>query len=247
MSAKSSKQLSLIDLFNVGAHRGNKKSVVNPQLKPYIYGNKDGLSLIDLAQTKALIEQVEEFLSNLGSKQRQILVVGTSEHVRELTKEYALKFSDKTPYVNFRWLGGTLTNWPTVRKTLKKLEKNEKIISDEKFMSDLSRNEKLSIQRETNALKRVFDGLKTLKSNRPSAIIVLDTANNKVAVQEAENMGIPVISLTNTSTKFLPKDNKFTIVCNNNSTNLVKLVMDRFVVAYNAGLSLEVETNNETK
>lgn len=103
MSAKSNSQLSLIDLFNVGAHRGNSRKSVNPQLKDNIYGNKDGMSLIDLAQTKTFIENSEEFLTKLGEKKRQVLIVGTSEHLNALTLEYSEKFGDRPqPYVNYR-------------------------------------------------------------------------------------------------------------------------------------------------
>lgn len=246
--AKSVKELSLIELFSVGAHRGNKKSSVNPQLKGNIYGNKQGMSLIDLAKTKTLIEDTETFLAKLGQAGKQVLIVGTSSHLKDLTTKFAELFSDKAmPYVNYRWLGGTLTNWPTVRKTLKRLEKNEKLLADEKFMKALPRKEKLRIERETTKLKKVFDGLKNLKSNRPGAVLVLDAANNKVAIQEAQTNNLPVIAIANTGTQLLPDNRKFTIICNNNSTNLVNLLLQRFADSYKAGTNTIAEETSDKK
>jgi len=231
-------QLSLMSLFEVGAHRGNRKSRSNPQLKPYMYGVNNGICLIDLAKTKASIERTEEFMYQLGQKKRQILVVGTSKHVAELTPEYAGKFQNGgMPYVNNRWLGGLLTNWSTIKQTLKRKAKLEKIKADEKFFNELARNEQLRIDRELEKLDATFGGLTNLKSNRPGAVLVLDALHDPVAISEAETMKSPTITLTNTSSQVLPKNLKYTTVCNTNSINTVRLILDRLVVAYNKGLT----------
>ena len=241
MSAVS--QISLMDLFKVGSHRGNKKQKLNPKLRTFVYGSKQGLSLIDLAMMQDSLARVEELLYNLGKTRKQILIVGTQKHVQGKVRELAAAMGAKgMPFINQRWLGGTLTNWATVKKTLKTLEKNEKILENAEFFETLSRNEQLGITRETDKLRQIFGGLVDLRSNRPGAVLVLDGENNHVAIQEADVMHIPTISLLNTASVSLPKKLDHAIVCNNNSKKLVDLLSERFVEAYNRGLGDAVET-----
>jgi small subunit ribosomal protein S2 len=232
-------QITLMSLFETGAHRGNRRSKLNPRLKPKVYGFSKGLCLIDLAQTSTAVDNSVKLLNTLGTKKRQILVVGTSKHVSPLVKTTAEKFSLPMPYVNNRWLGGTLTNWATIRKTLKNKEKLEKIISKEEFFSKLPRNEQLGIERELEKLRIIFDGLVNLKTNKPGAIIVLDADENEVAIKEAQKLKIPVIALTNTSTVFLPANatlpSSTTVCINTNSVKAVGLIFDKFVDSYNEG------------
>jgi len=239
-------QLSLMSLFEVGMHRGGRKSRSNPQLHSYLYGVTNGICLIDLAQSKAAIERTEEFMYKLGQKKRQILVVGTSKHVAELTPEYAGKFENGgMPYVNNRWLGGLLTNWTTIKQTLKRKAKLEKIKADEKFFNNLARNEQLRIDRDLQKLEATFGGLTNLKSNRPGAVLVLDALHDPVAIAEADTMKSPLITLTNTSSQVLPKNLKYTMVSNTNSINSVRLILDRLVTAYNKGLTDGVPASTE--
>lgn len=238
-------QISLMDLFKLGSHRGNHRSKLNPKLKARVYGSKDGLSLIDLAKLQESSTKVEELLTNLGKNRKQVLIVGTESHLQALTKKAAAKMGRGMPFVNQRWLGGTLTNWATVKKTLKTLEKNQKIIENEKFFKDLSRNEQLSLTRETEKLQNIFGGLMDLKSNRPGALLVLDAARNYTAIQEADTMNIPVIALANTATLILSKNTDYTVVCNNNSTKLISMLMNRFVEAYNEGLNQQLESSTK--
>jgi small subunit ribosomal protein S2 len=250
-------QISLMNLFNVGAHRGNKKSALNPRLKKRIYGINNGLSVINLAETKQSLETAAELLAKLGQKRNQLLVVGTSTHLQELPKQMAEKLAGgQTAYVNHRWLGGTLTNWATIRKTLKTLEKTQNMIRDEEFFNNLSRNEQLNLSRRLEKLERFFGGLINLKSNRPGAVVVLDAKENAVAIQEAQTMKIPVIALTNTNVDTLPEDLRYTIVCNTSSLNTLDLISDTLVEAYNQGFhkaianmtaEKEAEENNITK
>jgi small subunit ribosomal protein S2 len=243
-------QISLMSLFQVGAHRGNRKSKLNPRLRSKVYGFSKGLCQIDLAQTNTAIENSIETLKRLGSKKRQVLLVGTSKHVSPLVQGVSTTFTLPMPYVNNRWLGGTLTNWSTIRKTLKDKEKKEKIVSNTEFFSKLARNEQLSIIRQLDKLRAIFDGLVPMKSNRPGAIIVLDADENKVAIKEAQKLGVPVIALTNTSTVFLPDDLKSTVCINTNSTKAVELVLQTLVTAYNEGFetaSAQVIVKEENK
>jgi small subunit ribosomal protein S2 len=234
-------QLSLMSLFETGAHRGNSKSKINSKLKDKVYGIDNGLCIINLVETKKSIERSEELMTRLGQRRKQILVIGTSRHLNDLTKEYAQKFSGNgMPYVDHRWLGGTLTNWNTIRKTLKNLDKLENILSNKGFFDKLARNEQLQIQKEVAKLRKFFGGLVGLKNNRPGALLVLDAKENAVAIQEADNIGIPVICLTNINAKYLPKNLDYTIVSNINSINAVRFIVDRLVNSYNQGINLGI-------
>ncbi|MGL4759743.1 MAG: 30S ribosomal protein S2 [Patescibacteria group bacterium] len=242
-------QIPLMNLFQAGAHRGNRKSKLNPRLRSKVYGFSKGLCLIDLSQTSNSIDYSIDLVKKLGSKKRQVLLVGTSKHISPLVQEIASSFTLPMPYVNNRWLGGTLTNWSTIRKTLKDKEKKEKIVTNTEFFSKLARNEQLSINRQLDKLRAIFDGLVPMKSNRPGAVIVLDADENKVAIKEAQKLGVPVIALTNTSTVFLPDHLQSTICINTNSTKAVELVLNTLATSYNEGLesASQVIVKEETK
>jgi small subunit ribosomal protein S2 len=239
-------QLSLMSLFETGAHRGNSKSKINSKLKDKVYGIDNGLCIINLVETKKSIERAEELMTKLGQRRKQVLVIGTSRHLNSLTKEYAERFTgDGMPYVDHRWLGGTLTNWNTIRKTLKNLDKLENILTNKGFFDKLARNEQLQIQKEVVKLRKFFGGLVGLKNNRPGALLVLDAKENAVAIQEADNIGIPVICLTNINAKYLPKSLNYTIVCNINSINTVRFITDRLVNSYNQSLASGLPVNDD--
>lgn len=228
-------QLSLMQLFQVGAHRGSSKSKLNPKLKSSVYGVENGLCLINLVETNKSIQTAANLIRTLGMKKRQILVVGTSKHLQNLTVSTAAKFVSPAPYVNFRWLGGSLTNWSTIKKTLKTLEKLENIENNKEFFQKLTRNERLAIQRDKTKISRFFSGLVNLKNNKPGALLVLDVANHSVPILEAQKMGIPVIALTSTASKFLPEKLDTTIVTNIFSIKAVELILDNLVESYNEG------------
>jgi small subunit ribosomal protein S2 len=235
-----SSQISLMNLFEVGAARGNSRSHLNPRLKNRVYGYSQGLCVIDLAETLTSLEKAKTLLQTTGERRKQVLIVGTSRHLQDKTAEYAGSFGSGAPYVNNRWLGGTITNWSTIRKTLKSLEKLENIESNEEFFSKLARNEQLNVQKEKARMEKFFGGLRTLKSNRPGAIIVLDTPANPVAIKEAESMNVPVIALTNTSVSYLPQSLTHTILFNNYSLNALDMVVSELTSAYNQGLEAQV-------
>ncbi len=246
--SKQDTALSLMNLYEVGAHRGNKKSRLNPRLKERVYGVENGLSIIDLVETRKSITGISDFLTALGRKNRQALIVGTSKHLTQTTAEFAEKFNNgPMPFVNYRWLGGTLTNWSTVKKTLDTLNKLRSMESDEKFLNKLSKNEQLGIKREKVKLEKFFAGLVSLKNNKPGALIVLDAPNNPIAIKEAELMNVPVIALTNTGTVSLPLDVSYTVVANINSTKTMKLLLNTFVDAYNKGAQEIVKEQEEKK
>ncbi len=244
-------QISLMHLFSLGTHRGNRKSALNPKLKKKVYGVNKGLSVIDLVETKASLERSAKLLEKIGQKKGQLLVVGTSVHTKNIVEDFVSRVpNNQAAYVNHRWLGGTLTNWSTIRKTLKTLDKTKNMVKDKDFFSRLSRNEQLALNRKLVKLERFFNGLTVLKNNKPSAVIVLDAKDNPVAIREAEAMKIPVIAITNTNVDVLPEDLQYTIVCNTSSINCLKFIMEVLSDAYNEGVNkvnLTITTTQKEK
>jgi len=226
-----------MELFEVGAHRGNSRAKTNPRIRSKIHSFNAGISVINLVDTIDSIQKSCDLLKKIGSKKSQVLLVGTSNHIKHLVPEYASKFDSGTmPYIKNRWLGGTLTNWSTVKKTLKTFVKLESMEADESFFTKLAKNEQLRISRQREKISRFFDGLKSLKTNKPAAIIILDTSENSIAVKEANVAGIPIIALSNTNVKTLPKNISTTILCNTNSITTIEKVMDILIDSYNQGL-----------
>lgn len=241
MTSDQSNTISLINLHKVGAHRGGKKSSLNPKLKPFVYGYNNGLCLIDLTKSSDSLKQVEDLARKLGTKKRQILLVSTSKHLKKIVSDYANQFSTGVmPFVNSRWLGGSLTNWLTIKKTLKLLDNLTKIIDNEEFYKKLTKNEQLNTVRKRDKIFKFFEGLVHLRHSSPGAIIVLNSNDDPIAIAEAEKKGIPVISFSSTSTKHLPKSLDHHIVTNVYSVNAIKLFMNRIISAYNEGVQIGV-------
>lgn len=240
------RQISLMELFEVGAHRGNARSKTNPKIRSRIHSFQNGLSVINLVDTIESIQNSCSLLEKIGARKGQVLLVGTSNHIKHLTPKYADKFnSGQMPFVKNRWLGGTLTNWTTVKKTLKTLVKFENMEADDAFFSKLAKNEQLRISRQKEKIARFFSGLKPLKNNKPRALIVLDGDDNSIAIEEANVAGVPVISLSNTKVESLPKDKSTAIICNINSISTVEKIAQILVDAYNQGLKNSVNKQVE--
>jgi small subunit ribosomal protein S2 len=231
-------KISLMNLHEAGAHRGNYKSRLNPRLKKYVHMvDSNSMCIVDLNQTIDSLEKACQLMFKLGQKKKQIFIVGTSKYIKDYTSVLSSKFtSEPMPFVNNRWLGGTLTNWSTIKKTLKQLEKLESIRNNTEFYNKLSRNEQLSIDREFEKKSNLFGGLKNLKNNHPGAVLLLDTAKNYNAILESENNNIPLIAFTNLNSILLPKNLDTTIVFNNTSVNAIDIISNQLVEAYNQGV-----------
>jgi small subunit ribosomal protein S2 len=241
-------QLSLMNLFESGAHRGSKKRYVNPALKGRIFSYQNGIAIVDLAETTNYLVSAAELMKKIGFSKKSVLVVGTSPAISDYVPEVCKMFkSGEQPYINHRWLGGTLTNWSTIRKTLKTLDKTRSIIENAEFFDKLARNEQLRLQREEIKIARSFGGLTTLKSNRPGAVLILDADRNQNAIREADVMGIPVIAFGTTSMQVLSKKSNYTIVFNTHSKNALELLTKYLVDAYNTGLEEGIKKSMDTK
>ena len=235
--------ISLIDLFKRGCHKGRARSKTYPKMADSIYGFQHGISIIDLTKTKNEMEIALDFVQKLGETNKQMIIVGTGKHISDLVIESSKKMGTGMPYVAERWLGGTLSNWDTVRKTLKTLSRLKSLRENQEEFSELKKKERLSIERRIQKLESVFGGLSILKNNHPAAIVVLDITKDDLAVREAGS--IPVVALINTNEN--PGDIKFRIPANTYSRSLVSFFLDKLVESYNLGQEIRVKEMAETK
>lgn len=182
------------DMFGVGAHYGYSRSRRHPTTKPYLFGSKNKTDIIDLEKTEANLVKAEELLKAITGSGRQVIFVGTKPEIRDLVKTTAESLG--MPYVDERWIGGTLTNWKQIRSRVDMLSdlggKREN-----NTLSYQTKKEKLLIERKIDKLDRRFGGLSSLKGT-PAAIIVVDARAEENAVTEASMMNIPIVGIVNT-------------------------------------------------
>jgi len=188
-------EISMKQLLEAGVHFGHQTSRWNPKMKPYIFGARNGIHIIDLQQTVKMFKDVYEFIRELVSSGGQILFVGTKKQAQDSIKEEAERCG--MFYVHHRWLGGTLTNFQTVRQSIERLKKLTEMESDPKIIEALKKKEMLSLSREKEKLERALGGIKGIKK-LPDAIFVIDPKQEEIAVLEARKMGIPVVAVIDT-------------------------------------------------
>jgi small subunit ribosomal protein S2 len=187
--------ISLRDLLEAGVHFGHQTGRWNPKMKPYIYGAKDGVHVIDLQQTARGLVGASRFVTSTVESGKHILFVGTKRAAREIISEEALRCG--MFFVNHRWLGGTMTNWQTVKKSIERLVKLERARDEGKF-EVLTKKEALELTREIEKMDRNLGGIKNMKG-LPAAIFVVDPKKEHIAIREANTLGIPVVGLCDTN------------------------------------------------
>lgn len=188
-------KLSLRDLLEAGVHFGHQTGRWNPRMKPYIYGAKDGIHIIDLQQTAKGLVGASRFIAATVAGGGTVLFVGTKRAAREIIAEEAGRSG--MFFTNYRWRGGTLTNWVTVKKSIERLVKLERARDEGKFDA-LTKKEALDFNREIEKMDRDLGGIKTMKG-LPSVVFVIDPKKEHIAVREANKLGIPVVALCDTN------------------------------------------------
>ena len=184
------------DLFGVGAHYGYSRTRRHPSVKAHLHGSKNRTDIIDLEKTDAQLTRAQELLQAIANTGRQVIFVGTKPEIRDLVKATAESLN--MPYVDERWIGGSLTNWKQIKSRINMLED----LGGKRETDSLvyqTKKEKLLIERKIDKLARRFGGLSTLKGI-PAAVIVVDAREEAIAVTEAGMMQVPVIAITNTDT-----------------------------------------------
>ncbi|MCS5708355.1 30S ribosomal protein S2 [Candidatus Berkiella cookevillensis] len=187
--------LNMKQLIEAGVHFGHQKRFWNPKMRPFIYGVRNRIHIINLDKTLPLYKTALDFISRTAARGGKVLFVGTKGNASEIVKMHAERCG--MPYVNYRWLGGMLTNYKTVKQSIKRLKELE-AMRDDGTLDKLVKKEALMKLRELEKLERGLGGIKNMGS-LPDALFVLDVGNEKIAVKEANNLGIPVVGIVDTN------------------------------------------------
>lgn len=211
--------ISLTSLLTVGAHFGSKKSSWNPKMAPFIYGRRNGVYILDLELTVEFWQRARDAVLKCVSEGGKVLFVNTKDQTRDLIKEEAL--SVNMPFVNVRWLGGTLTNFAVLKKSLQRLTKHEVMLAKAAAGEyQLTKRETLTIQRDLDKLNSTIGGLRSM-TKLPDLVFVCDTLVDSGALKEAKSLGIPVIALVDTDAD--PEQVSYPIPANDDSNATIKL------------------------
>ena len=217
-------------LLEAGCHFGHLKRKWNPAMAPYIFMERNGIHIIDLHKTVAKIDEAAEALKQIAKSGKKILFVSTKKQAKDVIAEKAT--SVNMPYVIERWPGGMLTNFPTIRKAVKKMATIDKLMSDGTY-SNLSKREILQISRQRAKLEKNLGSIADL-TRLPSALFVVDVMKEHIAVKEANRLGIPVFAIVDTNSD--PKDVDFMIPANDDAKDSVEVILNACCAAIAEGL-----------
>lgn len=225
------KNLEYKELLDAGVHFGHLTRKWNPKMAPYIFMERNGIHIIDLNKTKASLEHAQEAIKNLVKQGRKVMFVATKKQAKEVVAEKA--GSLKMPFVTERWLGGMLTNFATVRKSLKKMSSIDKLMKDEAF-NVLAKRERLMITRERAKLERVLGGIAD-QSRLPAALFIIDVKREHIAIKEANKLGIPVFAMVDTNSD--PEGVDYIIPANDDAFKSISIITEAIGSAIEEGLS----------
>ena len=183
--------ITMKELLEAGVHFGHQTKRWNPKMKEYIFGERNGIYIIDLQKTLKLFKDASKFVTDLCAGGKTILFVGTKRQAQEAVAEEATRAG--MPYINQRWLGGLLTNWVTVQKSVKRLQELDEMATDGRYEL-LTKKEVIKLERERKHLQANLAGIKTMK-RLPDALFIVDSNNEAIAVKEARKLGIPVVAV----------------------------------------------------
>ena len=222
-------QVSFDQLLEAGAHFGHMPRKWNPAMAPYIFMERNGIHIIDLHKTVAKIDECAEIIKNMASSGKKILFVGTKRQAKDPVAELAKSVG--MPYVTERWPGGMLTNFPTIRKAVKKMGQIDKRREDGTY-NNLSKRERLQLDRQQAKLDKNLGSIRDM-NRLPNALFVVDVMREHIAVREAQRLGIPVFAIVDTNAN--PKDVDYVIPANDDSTQAIELIISAMCQAINEG------------
>jgi small subunit ribosomal protein S2 len=187
--------ITMKELLEAGVHFGHQTKRWNPRMKEYIFGERNGIYIIDLQKTLKLFKDASKFVTELCAQGKTILFVGTKRQAQDAVAEEAARAG--MPYINQRWLGGLLTNWVTVQKSVKRLQELDEMAVDGRYEL-LTKKEVIRLERERKHLQANLAGIKSMK-RLPDALFIVDSNNEAIAVKEARKLGIPVVAVVDTN------------------------------------------------
>src|SRR3989344_4646895 len=229
----STTQKAIETMFRAGAHFGLGRSRRHPTVSPFIFGTKNSTDIIDLEKTEVFLEKAKSFVAALAKEGKIILFVGGKKEASAAIKNGAQSLD--FPYVDGRWIGGTLTNFGQVRK---RIERYEKLTSDREKgeLAKYTKRERMLIDKEIASLEKMFLGIVPLKK-QPDALFVIDSRREKIAIKEAADMGVPVIALAGSDCNI--SEIKYPIVCNDAAKSSIQFFVDEIAAAYQKGKQLK--------
>ena len=210
--------VSMRQMLEAGVHFGHQTRYWNPKMGPYIFGHRNKIHIVNLETTLPLFNDAMNFVGKLASNGGKVLFVGTKRSAREVVREEAERCN--MPFVNHRWLGGMLTNFKTIKQSIKRLKELESMDADGSMSVRFNKKEALTLRREKEKLERSLGGIKDL-NGLPDALFVVDTGHEKIAVAEAKKLGIPVIGVVDTNND--PADIDYVIPGNDDAIRAVQL------------------------
>ncbi len=218
------------ELLEAGCHFGHLKRKWNPAMAPYIFMERNGIHIIDLHKTVVKVDEAAAALKQIAKSGKKILFVATKKQAKSIVAEKAEAV--QMPYVTERWAGGTLTNFPTIRKAVKKMTNIDKQVNDGTF-DNLSKREKLQISRQKAKLEKNLGSIADL-TRLPSALLVVDVMKEHIAIKEAKRLNIPVFGIVDTNSN--PNDVDFVIPANDDATKSIDVILSALDAAIQEGL-----------
>jgi len=217
--------ISMKLLLEAGVHFGHQTNKWNPKMKPYIFGARNGIYIIDLQQTVGMFQAAYDFVVNLVADGRDVLFIGTKKQSQEAVKEEAERCG--MPYVNQRWLGGMLTNFNTISKRIERLNSLQKMFADDSIKA-FPKKEIMKLQKEMNKLEKVLGGIKAIK-RVPGGLFVVDPKRESIAIKEAQKLRIPIVAIVDTNCD--PDDIDYVIPGNDDAIRAIKLFASKIADA----------------
>lgn len=233
-------KIEIKDLLDAGVHFGHLTRKWNPNMAPYIYGERNGIHIIDLYKTAAKIEEASEALQKIANSGRKILFVATKKQAKEIIAEKSASIN--MPYITERWPGGMLTNFVTIRKAVKKMTVIDRMKVDGSFDA-LSKREKLQINRQREKLEKNLGSVADM-TRLPGAIFVIDVKKEHIAVAEAKNLNIPIFAMVDTNSD--PRGLDYVIPSNDDASKSINKVLGFIIDAIAEGLSDRKTTKDKT-
>ncbi len=236
-----STKLEYKELLDAGVHFGHLTRKWDPKMAPYIFTEKNGIHIIDLNKTLSSLDNACEAVKNIVRSGRKVMFVATKKQAKDVVVDQASKLN--MPFVTERWLGGMLTNFTTVRKSIKKMSSIAKLEKDDSYKY-IAKRERLMLTREKDKLNRVLGGISDL-TRLPAALFVIDVKKEHIAIAEAKKLNIPVFAICDTNSN--PEAVDFAIPGNDDSYQAIKVITDAFAAAIGEGLAERKKAREEQK